>query len=414
MDEPGAGERSPLGVRSRDLWFYLYLAVSVAALVRVLWPFMVVLLFASVQVVVTWPLYERVLGRVKQPAIASVVTTGVIAVAIFVPVTVLLWQFAREGVAVAAVGVDAVASGELEAWVGGVEGWAASLRLPGWLEQLIPSGIIERAVGDFDLVGAVLGPVQAGLLGVLNATGVFVPAVLGSIVSGSIDAIIYVFAVLTLYVEGPNVLRAAHRLSPLEDEYEARLFEVFREFANNLVVGSLATAAVQGFVAWIGYSVAGVPRSLFLGILTGLFSFVPLVGTLVIWLPVTLYLWVTGGWGWALFMAGWSITITGTVDNLLKPMFLRGNTDIHPLLIFLAVFGGMAWLNLPGVIIGPILVAFFLALYTIYLEDYLGIQPPYRSPRESWSSRLRRAVRERRSVDGQPPVESEDCGGEAS
>ena len=63
------------------------------------------------------------------------------------------------------------------------------------------------------------------------------------------------------------------------------------------------------------------------------------------------------------------------MDNLVKPLFLRGSSDIHPLLIFLAVFGGMAWMHLPGILIGPVLVAFFLSLYTIYCEDYLGLPP---------------------------------------
>ena len=84
---------------------------------------------------------------------------------------------------------------------------------------------------------------------------------------------------------------------------------------------------------------------------------------------------MTAGWAWAGFLIAWSVLFTGTVDNVVKPLFLRGSSDIHPLLIFLAVFGGMAWMQLPGILVGPVLVAFFLSLYTIYCEDYLGIPP---------------------------------------
>lgn len=395
LDEiSGTSRRAgPWGRPTRELWFYLYLTVSGLLLVRVLAPFLVVLLFAAIQVVVTWPLFQYVLSRVKRPALASVVTTAIIALVVFAPITALVWQFAGEAMTVTAAGVDALASGKLEAVVEDVQGWFAALQPPAWLAGYLPEGSVQTligdVIGDFNLVDAIVAPIQAGLLGALNATGTLVPLVVNTIVSGSIDVIIFLFAVLTLYVEGPTVILAVHRLSPLDDRYEARLFEVFREFANNLVVGSLATAAVQGFVAWIGYSIAGAPRAAFLGILTGVFSFVPMVGTLVVWLPVTLFLWATTGWGWALFLAIWSIAVTGTVDNLLKPLFLRGNTDIHPLLIFLAVFGGMAWLNLPGLIIGPIMAAFFLALYTIYLEEYLGIPSPAREPGRPWIPWLR-------------------------
>ena len=78
------------------------------------------------------------------------------------------------------------------------------------------------------------------------------------------------------------------------------------------------------------------------------------------------------GWGWAIFVVVWSIVFTGTVDNLARPLFMRGSTDIHPLLVFLSVFGGMYWMGIPGVLVGPVIVAFFLALYTIYLQDFLG------------------------------------------
>ncbi len=155
------------------------------------------------------------------------------------------------------------------------------------------------------------------------------------------------------------------------------LFEVFRGLANNLVVAAVVTAALQGCVGWLGYSIAGVERALFAGVLTAVFSFVPMVGAAFIWLPLSLYIGVTHGWAWGLFLVVWSVVLTSSVDNFVKPMLLRGDTNVHPLLIFLAVFGGLVWFGLPGVFLGPVLVALFLALYTIYCEDFLGL------PRES-------------------------------
>jgi predicted PurR-regulated permease PerM len=199
--------------------------------------------------------------------------------------------------------------------------------------------------------------------------------VANALLSGSIDAVIFVLAVVTFFMEGPRALQAATRLSPMDDAYEERLFFVFREFANNLVIGSIATAAIQGAVAAVGYGLAGVERILFAGILTGVFSFFPLVGTAVVWIPVSIWVFLNEGAGWAAFVVVWSLVFTGTVDNVVKPLFLRGSSDIHPLMIFLAVFGGLTWMGLPGVLVGPVIVAFFLALYTIYCEDFLGLTP---------------------------------------
>ena len=170
------------------------------------------------------------------------------------------------------------------------------------------------------------------------------------------------------------MILALKRLSPLADEYEDRLFAVFGEFSINMVVGSLATAGIQGVVAALGYWIVGVERVIFLGVATAVLSFIPLVGTLAVWVPVSLYVGVNMGWSWAVFVVVWSIVFTGTVDNLARPLFMRGSTDIHPLLVFLSVFGGMYWMGIPGVLVGPVIVAFFLALYTIYLNDFLGIE----------------------------------------
>ena len=131
-------------------------------------------------------------------------------------------------------------------------------------------------------------------------------------------------------------------------------------------------------------------REIFLGVLTAVLGFVPLVGAMVVWVPATLWVGFNIGWGWAAFVAIYSMAVTGTIDNLLRPFFMRGQTDIHPLLVFLAVFGGMYWMNIPGALVGPVIVAFFLALYTIYRRDFLGIPDPPKEESESTLARLRR------------------------
>ena len=126
-----------------------------------------------------------------------------------------------------------------------------------------------------------------------------------------------------------------------------------------------------------------------MGVATAVLSFVPLVGTLAVWVPVTLYVGVSIG-AWAAFVVAWSIVFTGTVDNLARPMFMRGSSNIHPLLVFLSMFGGLYWMGIPGVLVGPVIVAFFLALYTIYLHDFLGFvaDDEETSPEESFTHRV--------------------------
>ncbi|MBT3222003.1 MAG: AI-2E family transporter [Proteobacteria bacterium] len=360
---------------TRDIWFYGALVASTAALIYLFSPYLFVLLFAAVTVVVTWPLYEWVLSRTKRPAVSAVATTLLLAVVVFGPVVFVIYLFTLEAVEVAERVVTFVRSGRLEDWFLDIQGRVTEFEDPR-VHELVGRLLPE----DFDPIATFMEPLKDGVLASLNTAGNLIPRLIGVIVGGSIDAVIFVFAVVSLYMEGPTVLNVIRKLSPIDDRYERRLFNVFRQFAMNMVVGSVATATVQGIVAGIGYAIAGVDGVIFFAIVTAVCSFVPLIGTSVVWLPLSINIGIHYGIGWGVFLAVWSIAFTGTVDNVLKPLFLRGSSNIHPLLIFLAVFGGLMWMKLPGVLVGPVLVAFFLALYTIYCEDYLGEKPKAPSP----------------------------------
>jgi len=354
---------SPWSQQVRDRWFFAALGAAAIAVAVLYSQYIYVLLFAATTVVVTWPLYETVLKRCgNRKPVAAVLTVVILAILIFVPIGSILVFALREGLVIGELARTWVADGGFETWWMDRFHEINTPEVEAWLARVLPA--------DFDLAQSILGPIQSALVSVGSSLTGALPTILSSIVTSFIDGVIFLFAVITLYMEGPRVLAFLANLSPMDDDYEKRLFDVFRELANNLVVGSLATAAIQGVVATIGYVIAGVDRVIFVGLLTAVFSFFPLVGTAVVWIPVAIYTGANFGLGWGLFVAAWSVAFTGTVDNFVKPLFLRGSSDIHPLLIFLAVFGGLGWMGLPGVLVGPVIVACFLALYTMYLQDF--------------------------------------------
>lgn len=472
---------SPWSTRIRDGWFYAALIASVVSVVWLFWPYLYVLLFAAVTVVVCWPVYAWLLKRCRgRKLLASALTTVLLGLLVFIPLALVLVLFALEVQSVTTQAIDMVQSGEFERLV---DDLFAAVELPAWLQGFLPempdllslageqgieplpelAGVpelaglmIETSValtaaeaiadpvgqmvtveatkeatrlaveatpgGGFDLLLARLSLVegefyqglQDGALSALRFAGAEIPGVIQAAVDLSIDSVIYVFAVITLFVQGPPLLEVFKRLSPMDDSYEEQLFGVFGEFSRNLVVGSLATAGIQGVIAGVGYGIAGLSNVLFLAILTALGSFVPAVGTVVIWVPVVLYLVATGSYGMAIFLSLWCLILVGSIDNVLKPLFMRGNTDMHPLLVFLAVFGGLYWMGLSGLFIGPVLVAFLMALYTIYVRDFLGIEPPPEEPQKRhWAVRLALGLLSRVGVgrgqdDDDPPGEGGD------
>jgi predicted PurR-regulated permease PerM len=379
-------EVRPFAPRTRELWFYAALLGSVVFVGWLLAPYASVLVLAVTLVVITWPIYAGFLVQVNgNRAIAAVGTFLLLALLVGGPVGWIMYRFAIEALGVVQSVIDGVQSG---AWEAGLRSWLDGVRTPGvneWIGMWLPA--------DSDLVSEALEPLRNATLSGLQAIAAGLPGMLNAVVGGGISAFVFVFATITLYMEGPGVLEVIENLSPVDDRYGRKLFHVFQEFSRTLVLGSLGIAAIQGGVASTGYAIAGADRALFFGILTGLMSFVPVLGTMVVWIPVAIEVAIHRGAGHAVFVVLWSIFVTGLVDNLLKPFVLRGSSGMHPLLVFLAVLGGLQLMGLPGVIIGPVGIAFFMALYRIYCEEFLGLPPPPTVPESPPGWRVRLAKR---------------------
>ena len=99
-------------------------------------------------------------------------------------------------------------------------------------------------------------------------------------------------------------------------------------------------------------------------------SFIPVVGTALIWAPATLFLFFTGETGWAIFLLAWCAVLVGSIDNFLRPMFMAGATDINGLVIFLAIMGGLQVWGLLGLLYGPLIISLTLVLYRMYLQEF--------------------------------------------
>ena len=185
----------------------------------------------------------------------------------------------------------------------------------------------------------------------------------------ALDVVVFFFSVVTLLARGPDLLAWIDQISPLDRHYQQRLFEVFTTFARNVVLAGAVCGVLQGVVATIGYAMVGIERPFVFGLLTGALTYVPFVGTALVWIPLTAQLALAGSWGKAAFVLGWSVLVTASVDNFVRPLIVRGQTGIHPLLILLGVFGGLRALGIVGILIGPVFVAMLVTLLTIYTEE---------------------------------------------
>lgn len=151
---------------------------------------------------------------------------------------------------------------------------------------------------------------------------------------------------------------------------------VSQTYSNSVVVPMIAL--VQGLLGFIAYLITGLPEAGFWAIITGFASIVPIVGTGLVWIPATIYLFVTGHTWQGSFLLIWGAVILGSADNVIRFLLARRIADTHPVITVLGVIVGLQYFGLPGLIFGPLLISYFVILLKIYYLEYQSILPPVR------------------------------------
>ena len=188
--------------------------------------------------------------------------------------------------------------------------------------------------------------------------------------------VITLAALFFLFAEGAAMLDAAVRLSPLEERYVRELVAEFERVCRAVVTATLLSAVVQGVLAGIGfYLFAGLAESVaLLMLLTMVLAMVPFTGTALVWVPVCLYMYfVQGEVWWTVVLAIYGAVVISGLDNLIKPIVLHGQSNLHPLLALLSVLGGIQALGPIGIIIGPMVVVFLQTLLKLVQRELLSI-----------------------------------------
>jgi predicted PurR-regulated permease PerM len=196
-------------------------------------------------------------------------------------------------------------------------------------------------------------------------------AILGGIGVFLFNFFIMVFSMFFFFRDGHRLLNELKRLIPLAPAYEDMLINKLKEVIYATFFGILATAACQGVAGGLIFLALGFSNPVLWGTATAVFSLVPLVGTAVVWVPMAVYLLLTGSIvkGLALLVLG--ALVIGLVDNLVRPIIIEGKSEgMHVLLVFFGLAGGLALFGPPGLILGPLVAALLVAFVDIYKIEF--------------------------------------------
>lgn len=163
---------------------------------------------------------------------------------------------------------------------------------------------------------------------------------------------------------------------PIHPTKRRALFDKFTTVIRATIKGSIVVAIVQGLIGGLTFYFLDIRAPLLWGVVMGLLSLVPAVGTGLIWVPVAIYLFATGDVTRGIILLGVGIFIISMVDNILRPILVGKDTRMPDYVVLIATLGGIAVMGINGFITGPVIAALFMAAWDIYAED----QDPTKAP----------------------------------
>lgn len=193
--------------------------------------------------------------------------------------------------------------------------------------------------------------------------------ILGNVGNFFSNFLLMLFVLFFFLRDQDKLMDNLRHIVPLSRSHEDRLLEEIRIMAKSAVLGSILTAIAQGFAGGIAMGIVGFP-ALFWGTMLAFASFIPIVGTALIWVPTACYLFLTGDWQWGIAFSLWCAVVVGSIDNFLRPALMQGSSSMSTLVILFSLLGGVHVYGLLGLIYGPIIFSLTFVLFRIYEVEF--------------------------------------------
>ena len=183
-----------------------------------------------------------------------------------------------------------------------------------------------------------------------------------------VSLIFLAFSLYFFYVDGEYLLNVLKKAIPIDTKASTTIVTKIKEVTNNLFKGLFLVSFYQSLIALFIFLIFGIEGALLLAILTFFSSFLPLIGCGFVWGPVGIGLFFSEGPLKAIvFLIVAAIGIS-SLDNILRPFFLKNRIKVHPFLIFFSMLGGIKLFSFNGIILGPMIIILFFTILDIALD----------------------------------------------
>ena len=324
-------------------------AVLGYALFEILDPLRTMLGWAAVLAFILHPLHDALTRRMKgRGALAAGLLTALTPFLVLAPLSVLGVVFA----------------GQVARLIDALRG-ANFLSYPELLERLAGYPLIGGAVAWVrENAGVSAEQLQGWVNESLQVLLKSAAAVGGNVALGVFGTLIGFFMMLFMLFfflrDGRAILDGLMRLIPVERTRRTQLISYLGAVTRAVVFGSAATAVIQGVIVGAGFAIVGLRSPVVFGVLGTIAAFLP-AGAGIVLVPAVLYLAFTGHWGGAIFLACWTAAMW-ILENILRPLLTSHRAQVSTLATFVGAIGGAAAFGILGLVVGPVLLSFVVAL----------------------------------------------------
>ncbi len=347
------------GARKLHGTFLLILAVAISILFfRMIQDFVVTVLLAAIFAALIHPFYTRMVGWLRgRRTLAATVTVVLILLCVVVPAFIFLGLVTGQAVEI----------GKLAApWV---------------KEHLENPGAIDRLFEKLPFAEH-LAPYKSQILDKIGELAQKLAQIVGGSLARATEGtarfflllFVFFYAMFQFLLAGPELPVRIFRYVPLSENEKHRTLRTFTTVTQATLFGAVVIGMIQAGLAGVAFAVVGIHGALFWTAIMVVMSFVPGIGTALIWVPAAIVLALEGRFMAAIGLLLWCAILVGTIDNFLRPRLVGSKAELPSLMVLLGTLGGLFYFGPVGLILGPVVAALFLTFWDQYAAS-LGDEP---------------------------------------
>ena len=326
--------------------YYLLLTLITILFVSLIFNFAAPILWSIVVSIIFYPLYEKLLLMTNKKSLSSMLSLILILLLVIMPSIAVLGLIGNELINF----INSSENYSFEQYFQMIPNESAINQLIAW-SGLSINDLIEKA-DDF-LISASKILYQS------------VSTISANVINFFVSLFIFVYLTFFFLRDGEKILQHCMDAFPMKNEDESYLLDQFQKTTRATIKGTVMVALAQGFLGYLTLLLIGINGALIWGAVMALLSIIPAVGTILVWLPIALVLFLNGEIMDASLLIFSGVFIIGMIDNLLRPILISKETKMPDYLILLTTIGGISIFGITGFIVGPIIASLFISIWSL-------------------------------------------------